>query len=162
LKNKTSFRLVSRQQQDRFRNKLLCRLSCCFFATFFCRLILLPFFCCLFCQLLSRLFGACLLGAFLSRQYKCRTILSMQYKSLLHVFGNVGGGSVKVFLRTAYCCQKSSTFNEAFYLRCSLMQNCTSSITMTKNSFYLYSTANLYIWHIWHLAYLALTFKNTI
>ncbi len=46
------FRPVSRQQQDRFRNKL---------------------FCCLFVPAFWQ--------AFLSGQYKCHAILSMQYKS---------------------------------------------------------------------------------
>jgi len=114
--NKTGFRPVSRQQQDRFRNKLLCRFSCCFFATFFaaflppfCRLLCRLFFVAFFANFYADFFGPAFWGAFLSRQYKCRTILSMQYKSLLHVFGGWGVGSIKVFLRTACCCQKSWT-----------------------------------------------------
>jgi len=67
------FRSVSRQQQDRFRNKLFCRL-----------------FCHLFAALLLTFLGL-LFSAFLSMQYKWRAILSMQYKSLLHVFWGVGG-----------------------------------------------------------------------
>jgi len=59
--NKTGFRPVSRQQQDRFRNKLFPHLSC-------------HIFCCLF--------WACFF-----EQDKRRTIcLSMQYKSLLPFF----------------------------------------------------------------------------
>jgi hypothetical protein len=75
-----------------------CRLFPAFFANFFCRLFLLTFFAAFFCrlfnQLLCRLFGPAFWGAFLSGQFKCRTILSMQYKSLLHVFF-FGGGECK-------------------------------------------------------------------
>jgi len=67
--NKNGFRPVSRQQQDRFKNKLFCRLFAIFFAIFF---------------------GPAFWHTFLITQYKSRSILSMQYKSLLHVFGGWG------------------------------------------------------------------------
>jgi len=89
ITNKTGFRLVSRQQQDRFRNKLYSHLSCRLIADFF-----MPAF----------------WTAFLSTQYKRCAILSMQYKSLVPFFrggGGVGRGvCVEVSLRTACCCQK--------------------------------------------------------
>jgi len=64
------FQDSSKTGSDRFRNKLFAA----FLAAF-----LLPFFCLLF-------------STFLSTQYKYRAILSMQYKSLLHVIGDGGGG----------------------------------------------------------------------
>ncbi len=51
LINKTGFRPVSRQQQDRFRNKLCCCLSCRFFAAFMPPF--LPPFCSLFAWSIS-------------------------------------------------------------------------------------------------------------
>ncbi len=69
--NKNGFRPVSRQQKDRFRNKLFFRLTC-------------------------RLVAAFLAHFFWVRSTKvCCMFLR-------------GGGSVKVFLRTACCCQKLS------------------------------------------------------
>ncbi len=91
--NKTGFRPVSRQQQERFRNKLLCCLSCCFLPPFLPPFFL-PFFANFFANFYANFFGPAFWGAFLSRQYKCRTILSIQYKSLFNVFG-VGGGECK-------------------------------------------------------------------
>jgi hypothetical protein len=72
--NKIGFRPVSRQQQDKFRNKLFSYLSC-------------RIFCCLF----TNFFGPTFWCAFLSTQYKRRAILSMQYKSLLPFFRGGGG-----------------------------------------------------------------------
>jgi hypothetical protein len=55
--NKTGFRPVSRQQQDRFRNKLYyhlsCRIICQLFCNLFCRI-----FCCLFAAFFAALFAA--------------------------------------------------------------------------------------------------------
>jgi hypothetical protein len=73
----------------------------------------LPSILVLFCRLFSRLFWASFWRTFLSMQYKSCTILSMQYKSLLHVFFFCfffWGGDVKVFLKTACCCQKLAFF----------------------------------------------------
>jgi hypothetical protein len=68
----------------------------CFFGVFFCHLL-----CRLSCRFCAAFFAAFLptsLGLLFSTHYKSHTILSMQYKSLLHIFGGGVGGSVKVFL----------------------------------------------------------------
>jgi len=89
--NMTGFRPVSRQQQDRLRNKLFSHLSCRLFATFFP-----TFFAAFFADFFAAFFGPAFWHAFLSTQYKRRAILSMQYNSLLPFLGVWWGEGVCV------------------------------------------------------------------
>jgi len=110
--NKTGFKTAARQVQEYALRSFfsddehVCCVAVCFFASFFAAFL---------AAFLADFFGPAFWRAFLSTQYKSRTILSMQHKSLLHIFG--GWGGVKVFLRTACCCKKCiyvTSFNNAF------------------------------------------------
>jgi len=98
--NKIGFRPVSRQQQDRFRNKLFCRLFSTFFAAFFAAF---------FATFLSTFWG--MLFGMLFWVHSTKVALFWGCSTRVYCNFFVGGVSVKVFLRTACCCQKQSNKN---------------------------------------------------
>ncbi len=126
--NKESFRPISRQQQDRFSNKLLCHLSCCFFATF------LPLFCCLilppFCHLFLPTFLGLLFGGLF---WVGRTNVMLFWVCSTKVFCTsfFWGGSVKVFLRTACSWQKDQChFFQGISKIRSIIEKCGNTVVM--------------------------------
>jgi len=90
LYNMTDFRPDSRQQQDRFKNMLLEGFFWWLLACVLC-VLFWHVFANFFAAFLADFFWTAFWRAFLSTRYKSLPILSMQYKSLLHVFRGWGG-----------------------------------------------------------------------